>query len=166
MTETKAITLREQTEELIALSDRLSDPSDSEALVLFQNALTNHADKIDRCVNYIQATETTIDWLKMEKRHLDAQIAKLENGIERMKERASEVMTLVGSKELVGAKGHKFREQIFESIEIDDIELVPEEYKSTVITEKADKASIKLAIKGGIEVPGASLKTKPSIIVK
>lgn len=166
MESSKAITLREQAEELVALSERLSDPSDEKAIELFNNALTNHADKIDRCVNYIQHTELTIDWLKMEKRHLDMQIAKLEAGIERMKQRASDVMALTGTKELIGAKGHKFREQLFESVEIENLDLIPEEYKSTKLTISADKTTIKNAIKAGKEIPGALLRIKPSIIVK
>lgn len=163
---TKAVTLLDQTKELIILMERLENPDDLEAINEFNAALIGHSDKIDRCVNYIQHTDMTIEWLKIEKRHIDSQIKKLESGIEKMKARALEVMALTGQKELIGTKGHKFTERLYDSVNVTNLEAVPEEYKSTEVKITADKNKIKNAIKQGIDIPGIEYRLEPSVIVK
>lgn len=157
------VTLLGQAQQIINLAENIDDPENE---IKFNELLTDHKDKIDNCVHYIQHTEYTIDWLKSEKKHIDQQIKKLEYGIERMKQRAQEVMTMTNQKELLGAKGHKFREQLYESLEITNLDLIPEKYKSTEIKINVDKTELKSALKRGELIEGIELKLNPRIIVK
>lgn len=53
------------------------------------------------------------------------------------------------------------------SVEIEDSNQIPVEYVEYETVAKVDKNAIKLLLKSGKEVPGASLKTgKPSLIIK
>lgn len=51
-----------------------------------------------------------------------------------------------------------------ESVEIEDETLLPDEFVKAEVVTKADKNSIKAALKSGVEVPGATLKRGPTTI--
>ena len=53
-----------------------------------------------------------------------------------------------------------------ESIEVEDVNSLPSEYKVVKVTEQADKVALKEAIKGGIQVPGVYLKVNQNIQIK
>lgn len=53
-----------------------------------------------------------------------------------------------------------------EAVAVDDIELLPDEYKVEKTTYTADKAKIKEALKAGAEVRGAWLETKNNLQIK
>ena len=53
-----------------------------------------------------------------------------------------------------------------ESVDIADLNLLESEYKKVTITETADKTAIKDAIKNGIQVTGAVLKTNLNLQIK
>lgn len=52
------------------------------------------------------------------------------------------------------------------STEIDDIDLVPKEFKTAKVEMVADKAAIKAALQDGQEVPGARLQENVSLQIK
>ena len=53
-----------------------------------------------------------------------------------------------------------------ESVEIEDVNQLPNEYKVIKVTEAADKFKIKDAIKAGIEIIGCYLKTNRNLQIK
>jgi hypothetical protein len=53
-----------------------------------------------------------------------------------------------------------------ESVEVEDVNQLPNEYKVIKVTEAADKFKIKDAIKAGIEIIGCYLKTNRNIQIK
>ena len=61
---------------------------------------------------------------------------------------------------------HELVSRATESIEIEDPDLIPEDLFRTTVRREPDKTQIKAAIKGGVEVPGASLVRKTSWTIK
>lgn len=53
-----------------------------------------------------------------------------------------------------------------EAVAVDDVDLLPDEYKVEKTTYTADKAKIKEALKAGTEVRGAWLETKNNLQIK
>ena len=102
--------------------------------------------------------------LRNEKKRLDEQIKKyecMEGGIKRA---ATHVMEIEGKDRLEGLKGHMFSKRKSISAEILSVADLPEEFKSW--EPKIDKLKLLKDLRGGKEVPGATLKTSECVIVK
>ena len=57
----------------------------------------------------------------------------------------------------------KFGTRKSESIEVEDVNLLPTEFKTIKVTETADKTALKKAIKNGQEIKGVVLKTNTNL---
>jgi len=57
----------------------------------------------------------------------------------------------------------KFGTRKSESIEVEDVNLLPTEFKTIKVTETADKTALKKAIKEGQEIKGVTLKTNTNL---
>lgn len=53
-----------------------------------------------------------------------------------------------------------------ESVEVDDVDKLPEEFVKVTVYKNADKIALKKAIKDGMNFEGARLQTRKSLIVK
>jgi hypothetical protein len=53
-----------------------------------------------------------------------------------------------------------------ETVEVDDINALPAAYKVVKVTEQADKAAIKAALKDGVEVAGCTIETHRNLQIK
>jgi hypothetical protein len=53
-----------------------------------------------------------------------------------------------------------------ESVEVEDVNALPSLYKVVKVTEQADKAAIKAALKDGVEVAGCSIATHRNLQIK
>lgn len=136
-----------------ALSDKLT------------NALTAQSEKIDRCVIWVGRAKAEIEWLKNEKKSIDAQIKRVEASIKRMNELADFVMKASGEDRLSGMH-HYFRKQSSTAVKITDESLIPEEFKSTEIKTSVDKSKLLQELRSGKTIPGAELEERVSIIPK
>jgi uncharacterized protein YigA (DUF484 family) len=61
---------------------------------------------------------------------------------------------------------HSFTTRKSESIEVEDVSLLPQEYVKIKVEQMADKVKIKEAMKQGIEVTGARVVTKQNLSIK
>lgn len=53
-----------------------------------------------------------------------------------------------------------------ETVEVDDVNQLPAAFKVVKVTEQADKAAIKAAIKDGVEVTGCRIETHRNLQIK
>ena len=53
---------------------------------------------------------------------------------------------------------NKFSTRKSQSVEVEDVNQLPQEYKTIKVTESADKAAIKKALKTGVKIDGCSIK--------
>ena len=103
---------------------------------------------------------------------IDAEIKRLQ-GLKKQREKASEYL-----KERIKHAMHTFQiDEIktplvkinfrkSESVEVDDVNALPSLYKVVKVTEQADKAAIKAAIKDGVEVTGCRIETHRNLQIK
>jgi hypothetical protein len=103
---------------------------------------------------------------------IDAEIKRLQ-GLKKQREKASEYL-----KERIKHAMDTFQiEEIktplvkinfrkSESVEVDDVNLLPSLYKVVKVTEQADKAAIKAALKDGVDVAGCSIATHRNLQIK
>lgn len=129
------------------------------------------AEKVDRYVAFERFCKSQAEWLRSEKKVLDAEIKRIDRTVERLKSAALLVMSSTGECEILGKAGHKFLMRESSSVKITDITKVPEEFRRTTISEdkitiEADKNKIKDAFKKGLLVEGAGLETETYVQFK
>lgn len=114
----------------------------------------------------IREAEAEINIIESEMKRLMELQDKRNSLVSKLKERISQAMELYGIEKIeTPLMTISFRKS--ESVEIDNFDLLPNEYK--VIPEaklRADKKAIKEAIKSGIDVQGAYIQSNKSLQIK
>lgn len=93
---------------------------------------------------------------------IDAEIKRLQamkksnsNIINRLKDNLLNAVKIFGS---FNSGLHKFGTRKSSSVEVEDVNLLPNEFKTIKITETANKTAIKEALKAGKEIEGCQIK--------
>ena len=102
---------------------------------------------------------------KAEKERLAALQKFYENAQKRLTDALSNAMQVFGHDKVENAT-MRLSLRHSTATEVDDIDQVPAEYKTTKVEVVADKTAIKKAIQDGIEVPGAHLVENVSLQIK
>ena len=148
-------------EELIENGGELT-PSLEEQLAITEEQLQNKSVAYSFVIKQMDADVDIID----------AEIKRLQ-GLKKQREKASEYL-----KERIKHAMHTFQiDEIktplvkinfrkSESVEVDDVNALPSLYKVVKVTEQADKAAIKAAIKDGVEVTGCRIETHRNLQIK
>lgn len=103
---------------------------------------------------------------------IDAEIKRLQGlkqgrvkAAERLKGMVSDAMQLTGTKELKFATVKlSFRKS--ESVEVENVNTLPAQFKKVEVSESAKKAEIKEALKKGEQIPGCQIVTKEHLQIK
>lgn len=103
----------------------------------------------------IKTKEGFNDLIDSEIKRLQAMKKVNDNLINRLKDNLLHAVKVFGSFE-VGT--HKFGTRKSSSVEVEDINSLPKEYKTIKVTESADKVAIKKAIESGIQIKGCFIK--------
>lgn len=133
-------------------------PELEEALIINAEDLTI---KADAYMTVIKGKEATIEMLDKEIKRLTAMKKTEDNQIKRLKSFLLNAVTAFGK---FNTDRFKFSTRNSEAVEIENEELLPEDY--WVIKQTPNKAAIKAALKGGAEINGATLKTNTSLNVR
>lgn len=148
-------------EELIENGGELT-PSLEEALAITEEQLQN------KSVAYsfvIKQMDADIDIIDAEIKRLQALKKQLEKASEYLKERIKHAMDTFQIEEIkTPLVKINFRKS--ESVEVDDVNQLPSLYKVVKVTEQADKAAIKAALKDGVEVTGCRIETHRNLQIK
>lgn len=110
-----------------------------------------------KSVAYLQVITTKEginDAIDIEIKRLQAIKKRNNNLVLKLKDRLLEAVKLFGEFE-VGF--NKFTTRKSSSVQVDDVNSLPSEYKTVKVTEAADKKAIKDAIKAGKEIDGCSI---------
>jgi len=102
----------------------------------------------------LEGRKTTID---EEIKRLQAIKKREDNLAKRLKERLLEAVNLFGE---FTSGTHTFGTRKSSSIEVEDVNGLPKEFKVVKVTEQADKKALKEAIKAGEEIEGVELVEK------
>lgn len=127
-------------------------PEIEEQLIINENQLESksiaYLEVITSSENYIKSIDDEIKRLQVLKK-------KSNNLVDKLKNRLLEAVKIFGAFE-VGFT--KFGTRKSSSIEVEDVNELPKEYKVIKVTEQADKKKLKEAIKNGEEIKGVELK--------
>lgn len=119
--------------------------------------------KLEAYGKIISQMKADLESVKNEKTRLDKIAKTLNASIERMKK--SVLAYLVGTgQEKAKAGSFSFRISRSEETEVDDLSLLPEMFIR--VKYEPDKAAIKEAIENGLDVPGAHIKNKESVVMR
>ena len=91
---------------------------------------------------------------------------KREDKRKKLKEKIIETMKALKTKKIETPTGTFTIRNNTPSLIIDDMNLIPGKFITTVQTDKIEKAEIKKEIKKGIEIPGVHLETTQSLLIK
>jgi hypothetical protein len=148
-------------EELIDNDGELT-PELSEQLAITEEQLQN------KSVAYsfvIKEMDADIDIIEAEIKRLQAAKKQREKASEYLKEKIKHAMDTFQIEEIkTPLVKINFRKS--ETVEVEDVNLLPLLYKVVKITEQADKAAIKAALKDGVEVTGCSIATHRNLQIK
>ncbi len=120
-------------------------------------------EKLDNCGRVFRTLESEAEVYKQESRRLAGKANTLENRADRLRDYVGFVLG-VGNKAKTALFDFSWRKS--EAVKIEREDLLPESYKRTKTIVEPDKIIIKQDLKGGIEVPGASLATNFSLQIK
>ena len=148
-------------EELIENGGELT-PSLEEALAITEEQLQN------KSVAYsfvIKQMDADVDIIDAEIKRLQGLKKQREKASDYLKERIKHAMDTFQIEEIkTPLVKINFRKS--ESVEVDDVNALPAAFKVVKVTEQADKAAIKAAIKDGVEVTGCRIETHRNLQIK
>ena len=148
-------------EELMENGGELT-PSLEEQLAITEEQLQN------KSVAYsfvIKQMDADVDIIDAEIKRLQALKKQREKASEYLKERIKHAMDTFSIEEIkTPLVKINFRKS--ESVEVDDVNQLPAAFKVVKVTEQADKAAIKAAIKDGVEVTGCRIETHRNLQIK
>lgn len=133
---------------------------DEKALYLFESLQLDRNKKIENTACLIKNIKADAEALKTEAAKLTARQRAAENRAKWLQSYLEQIMN-----------GEKFKSSkavitymTYKSVQVDDLDSIPDEFKRVKI--EPNKVDIKEAIKDGKDVPGASLVSKTSMVVK
>ena len=148
-------------EELLDNGGELT-PELSEKLAITEEQLQNKSVAYSFVIKQMDADIDTID---AEIKRLQNAKKQREKASEYLKERIKHAMQLFSVNEIkTPLVKINFRKS--ETVEVDDVNKLPAPYKVVKVTEQADKAAIKAAIKDGVELPGCSIVEHRNLQIK
>jgi hypothetical protein len=137
-------------------------PELSEQLAITEEQLQNKSVAYSFVIKQMDADVDTID---AEIKRLQALKKQREKASEYLKERIKHAMDLFNIDEIkTPLVKINFRKS--ETVEVNDVNALPSLYKVVKVTEQADKAAIKAALKDGVEVTGCSIATHRNLQIK
>lgn len=116
-------------------------------------------------VKYVRILDSYSNEVTQEKRLLEKRKKQLDNRINSIKGYIRTCMQMQGVKRLETPIGNISLRKGRGSAVINDLDLIPDEYKKTEIEIKPMKTEIVKAIKDGIEIPGAEVEYEDSVII-
>jgi hypothetical protein len=134
----------------------------SEQLAITEEQLQNKSVAYSFVIKQMDADVEIID---AEIKRLQAAKKQREKASEYLKERIKHAMDLFSIEEIkTPLVKINFRKS--ETVEVQDVNALPSLYKVVKVTEQADKAAIKAALKDGFEVAGCTIATHRNLQIK
>lgn len=155
--------------ELLDLLSQAQETNDQEQISLIESALEisqdNFKDKATNYVKFIRSEEAGLSAIDEEIKRLTALKKSKTSKIDNLEARLSNSMQSIGFDKFdLGLFKLSFRKST--SVEVLDVDQLPEGFKRVKTTIDPDKAAIKKAIEAGQEVTGTSIKHSVSLQIK
>ena len=160
-------TLYQLTDTWRTLWELANDPeaNDEELLAMLEILQGDIITKAQNTIKFDRSVETSSDMLDAEIKRLQKLKKRLENTQKRLRSNILASMVLAEESKIVTPLGTISLVKARESVEVYDVELLPDEYVK--IERVPDKTAISKALKAGSLIAGATLKTgDPTITIR
>ena len=125
----------------------------------------NRDKKLEGIGCYIKNLTAEIDAIKSEISTLSKRVSNKKRKIEHLKKYVTESLNLAGQNKFETAKvAYSFRKS--KSVNVIDLDKIPDEYVRLKTEKSPDKTAIKKAIISGETIPGASIETSMNLQVR
>jgi hypothetical protein len=152
--------------EYIQLMDQIQEAEGEITEELAEALKINEGQKDGKSIAYLSVItqhDSDIEMAKNVIKNAQAFIKTKEAVKERLKERLLECVLLYGEYK-VGI--HTFGTRKSSSIDVEDVNALPKQYKVVKVTEQADKKALKEALKRGETIEGVELVSKLNLNIK
>ena len=168
MSKETTLALYELTDELYSAIDQLSDmEDDDEAKIDTLDALAIPVkDKAVSVIKFTENLDTTIDGINKTMKQMKDRLVILKKKKDMLKKYVFQNLNKVGIDKIECAEFVISIQKNPPKVEVYNEEMIPGIYINKVVTEKVDKKSIKEAINGGNDVPGAKMVQERSLRIK
>ena len=159
-------TLFEITGDALAIYENLEENGGELTEELNELLVINESELQSKGKAYLEVigeNESYLDRVDLEIKRLQGLKKSRKSLVENLKFRLSEAQAVFGDFE-IGLQTITTRKS--ESIEVEDINTLPKEYKVVKVTESADKKALKEAIKRGEVIEGVTLKQNANLKIK
>jgi hypothetical protein len=131
--------------------------------LVIENHELDVASKTDRIAFVISEMKNTIENLKAREKEV-AQARKFaETALERLEERTLTFISDLGKESTEGNLYSLGKRKTSGRVVVDDLEALPQEYKTTKVVIDADKKALKDVLALGVDVPGAKIVYEPTL---
>ena len=159
--------LYELTSDLKELQDIDFTEVDAEQLEAVKAAIKEQiVNKGTGIIAVVRNLEADTEAIKTEIKRLQDLKKSKENRIENLKKYTKECLEEADIKKVSTALGNISIRKLPGSVEVVEEDSIPKEYKKEVVTVTVDKKSILADLKEGVVVPGVTLKTGTSLLIK
>ena len=159
--------LYELTSDLKELQDIDFTEVDAEQLEAVKVAIKEQiVNKGTGIIAVVRNLEADTEAIKTEIKRLQDLKKSKENRIENLKKYTKECLEEADIKKVSTALGNISIRKLPGSVEVVEEDSIPKEYKKEVVTVTVDKKSILADLKEGVVVPGVTLKTGTSLLIK
>lgn len=162
-------TITQDFNDLLDMLNQAQEENDLDQVALIESGLEitqdNFKDKATNYVKFIRSEEAGLSAIDEEIKRLTALKKSKVSKIDNLEARLSNSMQSIGfDKYDLGLFKLSFRKS--SSVEVIDVDQLPEGFKRVKTTVDADKIAIKKAIEAGQEVFGATIKNSVSLQIK
>ncbi len=166
---TNLYTITQDFNDLLDMLNQAQEGNDLDQVALIESGLEitqdNFKDKATNYVKFIRSEEAGLSAIDEEIKRLTALKKSKTSKIDNLEARLSNSMQSIGFDKFdLGLFKLSFRKST--SIEVLDVDQLPEGFKRVKTTIDPDKVAIKKAIEAGQEVTGASIKHSASLQIK
>lgn len=161
------MSLYELTSDLKELQDIDFTEIEAEQLEVVKAAIKEQiVNKGTGIIAVVRNLEADTEAIKTEIKRLQDLKKSKENRIENLKKYTKECLEEADIKKVSTALGNISIRKLPGSVEVVEVDSIPKEYKKEVATVTVDKKSILADLKEGVVVPGVTLKTGTSLLIK
>ena len=156
----------DETSSMLSIPDEDLTDEQRAAMDAYLNDLARaEADKVDAFGQFVRIESAKADACKKEAQRLANKAKTAEGRISYLKHLYLCTMQTNGLKKVQGSS-YTLSIREADSVDVTDIAALPDMYVKIDTTVKPDKVVLKEALKGGLEIPGASLVKTSSLLIR
>lgn len=150
---------------VLAVADELPEDQQEVALEHLEQLGLDESNKADAIGYAVRKRQSEIQFLKDEEERIRSRRKAIENRLASFKTYLTSIFERQGITKIKGLKSTLYLRSS-SSVEIEDVNALPSDLVETKVEFRPRKKEIKEQLSAGVEVPGAQITSKQSLVVK